>query len=206
MNKYGYDNFEFKVLEEIQNDNLEEFNFKLNELEIYYIDKFNTYTDGYNVTLGGDGSCGYEISDKHKEAISKARKGVPLSEEHKLKIKMFMSSENNPNIGRIQSEESKLKHSQFMQGRYIGEKNPMYGKKREDLTKRNLQGSIRVCQLDLETGGLIKIWNSLRECSRETGFNRSCISDCCNKKSKQSHGFLWRYYNEYIVEQSDKAI
>jgi len=200
MNKHGFDNFDVDILEEIQSDNLEEFNCKLNELEIYYIDKFDTYKNGYNTTFGGDGCCGYEISDKHKEAIAKAHKGIPLSEEHKAKISTFMNSEKNLNRGSIRSEEAKLKQSQSMQGKYIGEDNPMYGKKRPDLSERNLKYSIKVCQLDLKTGELIKVWDSLRECSRETGFNRSCISDCCNGKTKQSHGFLWRYYDLYITE------
>lgn len=200
MNKYGFDNFEVNILEEIQGDNLEEFNCKLNELEMYYIDKFDTYKNGYNVTLGGEGCCGNTISEKHKEAVAKAHKGIPLSEEHKAKIKKFMNSENNPNIGRKHSEEVKLNMSKAKIGKYVGENNPMYGQKRPDLSERNLKGSIKICQLDLQTGELIKIWDSLRECSRTTGFNRSCISDCCNGKSKQSHGFLWRYYDDLYKE------
>lgn len=44
--KYGIDNFEFSVLEECQPE-------ELNDKEIYYIEKFNSYYNGYNQTLGG---------------------------------------------------------------------------------------------------------------------------------------------------------
>lgn len=45
--KYGIDNFEFEILEEC---NIE----SLNEKEIYWINFYNTFFDGYNQTLGGD--------------------------------------------------------------------------------------------------------------------------------------------------------
>lgn len=47
IRKYGEENYELVVLEE----NIEQNN--LNEREIYYITKYNTYEDGYNQTLGG---------------------------------------------------------------------------------------------------------------------------------------------------------
>jgi hypothetical protein len=44
--KYGIDNFSFGVLEECTLD-------KLDEREIYWIKYYNSYNDGYNLTLGG---------------------------------------------------------------------------------------------------------------------------------------------------------
>ena len=46
--KYGIDNFKFEVIEkcEIQ---------KLNEREIYWISYYNSYKEGYNQDLGGEG-------------------------------------------------------------------------------------------------------------------------------------------------------
>ena len=49
MNKYGVDNFSIKVLEECSPE-------KSSEREIYWIEKLDTYHNGYNATLGGDGS------------------------------------------------------------------------------------------------------------------------------------------------------
>lgn len=37
----------------------------------------------------------------------------------------------------VVSEEQKQKQSNWMKGRYVGNKNPMYGKKRNDLSERN---------------------------------------------------------------------
>lgn len=50
MIKYGIENFEYQLLEEVDNS-------KLNEREMYYIDLYNTFgSDGYNATMGGDGA------------------------------------------------------------------------------------------------------------------------------------------------------
>lgn len=45
--KYGIENFDFKVIEECE---IEE----LNEKEMYWIDFYDTFFNGYNQTLGGD--------------------------------------------------------------------------------------------------------------------------------------------------------
>lgn len=63
MNKYGTENFSVKRLEECPSK-------MASEREIYWIDKLNTYHDGYNATKGGDGKVLYnykEIAKKYKE-------------------------------------------------------------------------------------------------------------------------------------------
>lgn len=49
IRKYGIENFDFSILEECL---IEE----LNEKEKQYIEKYNSFFDGYNLTLGGDSS------------------------------------------------------------------------------------------------------------------------------------------------------
>ena len=46
MNKYGIEHFHIEIIEEIDNPE---------EREIYWINVKDTYTYGYNATLGGDG-------------------------------------------------------------------------------------------------------------------------------------------------------
>lgn len=51
MNKYGIDNFDFSVLEECPKE-------ETYEKEMYYIQKYDSYKNGYNKTHGGkDGMC-----------------------------------------------------------------------------------------------------------------------------------------------------
>jgi group I intron endonuclease len=49
MQKYGLDNFDFEILEECLIS-------QLDEKEKFYIKEYNSFFEGYNLTLGGDGS------------------------------------------------------------------------------------------------------------------------------------------------------
>lgn len=66
ISKYGVENFTIEKLEECSIDELE-------NREIYWIDKLDTYHNGYNATYGGDGKILYnykEITDKYLELQS----------------------------------------------------------------------------------------------------------------------------------------
>lgn len=60
LKKYGIANFTIETLEEC---NVE----VLNEREIFYIAKYNTFKDGYNLTMGGDGNRRLLLDDKYEE-------------------------------------------------------------------------------------------------------------------------------------------
>lgn len=66
-NKYGRNNFKFKIIEFVEN--LEE----LNRKEIYYISKFDSFNGGYNLTTGGN-SC-FKISEDVRKKLIDSHKG-----------------------------------------------------------------------------------------------------------------------------------
>lgn len=71
MNKYGVENFQISLLEEVQDDS------KLSEREIYWINELQTYgTNGYNATKGGDGVILYD----HEEFLQLARMGYTIQQ------------------------------------------------------------------------------------------------------------------------------
>ena len=91
IRKWGWDAFEGRVLEEVYEEDL-------NELEKFYIEQFDSYKNGYNSTLGGEGVSGcnrYEDQDNRKktsEAVKKFWKNItPEKYEELCKI----NSENN---------------------------------------------------------------------------------------------------------------
>ena len=92
IRKYGKENFEYEILETCSSAN------ELNEREIYYIQYYDSFTNGYNMTLGGDGggTCGlYKRTDEIKNKISKALLGHKRSEESKQKQAKTISGENH---------------------------------------------------------------------------------------------------------------
>ena len=60
MRKYGVENFEIEPIEQCP-DNL------LNEREIYWIEKLDTFHNGYNKTIGGEGRT--QISREEVKAL-----------------------------------------------------------------------------------------------------------------------------------------
>lgn len=93
FNKYGMQNFAFEVLEVI-NTNINDCRKK----EEFYIQKFNTIKNGYNIKLQGTGgNGGANLGKKYPKpskalvrrrgkGVSKAMKGVKKSPEHCLAI------------------------------------------------------------------------------------------------------------------------
>ena len=67
MKKYGKENFEMKPIVTFKAINKKVRADVLNQLEIFYIKKYDTFRNGYNATTGG--SRGYSFSEK--ECITK---------------------------------------------------------------------------------------------------------------------------------------
>ena len=69
IRKYGIDNFLFEIIEVVYPE-------LLNEREQYWIQYYDSYNQGYNNTLGGDGSLKYD----YKEIISLWTQGLTNKE------------------------------------------------------------------------------------------------------------------------------
>lgn len=53
--------------------------------------------------------------------------------------------------------------------------------------------SIPVYQISIESGEVIKIWDSASQINRELGFDKSAIIRCCKLVKNTFKGFKWRY-------------
>jgi group I intron endonuclease len=73
VKKYGKENFTKEILERDITDKS-----YLNDREIYWIAKFDTFNNGYNLTMGGQGNLGRVTSEETKRKIRETRKGKPL--------------------------------------------------------------------------------------------------------------------------------
>ena len=60
IHKYGIENFSIEILEKC---NIED----LNSREIFYIAKYDTFKNGYNLTIGGDGNRKLLLDDSYSE-------------------------------------------------------------------------------------------------------------------------------------------
>lgn len=72
--KYGTDNFDMEPILVFTAVNREVCNSVLIQLEKYYIEKYGTYGNGYNITKGGEGLLGYEHTEEYKRLMSDKQK------------------------------------------------------------------------------------------------------------------------------------
>lgn len=78
-NKYGEKNFQIKILELCDRE-------FLSEKEMAYISYYDSYTNGYNLTIGGESTIGYKFTEEAKLKISLANSGRFVSDVTKKKI------------------------------------------------------------------------------------------------------------------------
>ena len=74
IRKYGIEQFEWSIIWTGDSE-------LLDEMEIYYIQKYNSFINnkkGYNMTLGGGGNRGFVMSDEQKEKIRQTKKSQSL--------------------------------------------------------------------------------------------------------------------------------
>lgn len=147
MRKHGIKHFTFRILEEYSFNTFEETNKVLNEREISLIKEFNSLVpNGYNVTIGGDGTKGIKRDETFKRNLREIKTGVPRpewvkeklrkpkTEEHKAKLRKPKTDELKDKLRKVwDSFNEEKKQAIFQKGLnsrrdYHGENNPFYGK------------------------------------------------------------------------------
>lgn len=78
IQKYGWDNFIHEIVEIVQHEDEIEFKKLILQREAYWIEQFDSYYNGYNLTLGGQGVLGLVHSD-----VTRKRIGETLTEKWK---------------------------------------------------------------------------------------------------------------------------
>ena len=155
LRKYSLENWVYCVLE----DNVLRANLNMREMD--WIEYYDSYYSGYNLTLGGGGSVsricteetkkkisdakvGKPLSEQAKQRMSESRKGKPSpmqgkhhSEETKKRLSEIEKGAGNPFYGRHHTEETRKKISEYHKG-LIGEKNPFYGRHHTEESKRKM--------------------------------------------------------------------
>ena len=116
IEKYKWENIKHEILY----TNLDEDDAKRIEKE--YIEKYRTYIyfkdcNGYNMTLGGDGTVGWEPTDETKNRISESKKGKHPTDETKRRMSDSRKGIPPGNKGKHHTDETKRRMSDSRKGR-----------------------------------------------------------------------------------------
>ena len=178
-NKYGKDAFEFIILEADNSFTLEE----LNEKEKYYIEYFDSDKNGYNLTVGGEGTQGRLLTEEEKKRKSQEMKGEKnhfYGKQHSQETKKLLSKrasekvgQKNPFYGKTHSPDWKEKR-RMMYERKIEEGwvDPKKGKSQPKEAVQKMKENMPHRKSIMVDG---KEYMSISECSRLTGIKLSTI-------------------------------
>ena len=179
IRKYGLENFVYCVLEEnVLRENL-------NMREMGWIEYYDSFYCGYNMTAGGNQTI---FSEEFKEKMSEANKGrIPwnkgkhgiYSEETLKKLSESLKGKTGYWTNKHLSEETKKKLSESLKGKPSWQKGkPSYNRK-------------PVSKYDLN-GNFIKKYNCITDALKENP-KAGHIGEVCNGYRKQTGGFIWKY-------------
>jgi len=220
-NKYGKNNFEFSIVEKIDDENI------LFEREQYWLDLLNPFGEnGYNLCKTTNSySFGYKLSDESKEKI----KNRIFSEKHRQRM-----SDNSPNKIKIVQlsldgelikiwdslteacenlNANKTTVSACLRkiGKRLSAKNFIWMYYEEfiqnnskeiienivyKIKNKKQNGKRPIVQMTLNDN-FICYWDNATEAGRVLNIDRVGIMNCCRGRQGEAFGFKWVYEDDY---------
>ena len=154
MKKYGIEHFRIELIEETNNPD---------EREIFWIENYGSFKNGYNATKGGDGKhyadydLIYNLWDKEKLNITQIQK---LTNYDRETIRKALNSHH------VSEEERK---------KYVGKAQQK-----------------PVARIDKDTNEILEILPSVAEAEKKYNTNKH-IGQVCKGNRKTAGGFKWKY-------------
>lgn len=210
IRKYGWSNFEHEILLEGLTEE------EALKIEKELIQKYDSYKNGYNSSLGGDYG-GY--TDDVKESISKSVKKLWQDEEYRQHMSNVHKGQRN--FGYKHTDETKKKMSEIVKKRCEDEE---YRKKLSQSAKKRAKkmGSEYYSKkakavweneesrrkiIESKKGNRYRakkvicvetnvIYLSVKDAAKAMGCSREAIGSCCRGTSKKSCGLHWRFADE----------
>lgn len=191
VRKYGWDNFDFDVIAQVEEATLDDICEVLDSLEIEFIEKYDSFKNGYNSTAGGHCYRGKEVSEEFREYC----RNRTYSEE--TRRKMSEAAHN-----KIVTEETKQKHRKNALRRHFSDYRLLNEEKR--IAALRWRRSKQVLQMDKD-GNVIQTFDSLKEAAlyvqaqyapdrKVSGIEHGIERHCKNEiKKRFYYGFEWMF-------------
>ena len=161
MKKYGSENFKVEIIEECEPKNL-------NNREIFWINYYNTFREGYNATLGGDGKAYYDGAVIIK-LWQQGKTVKEIAELYGCCTDTVITYLYDYGISKEEINKRKIK----------AQSKPVY-------------------QIDLATGKILNQFYSANEAARciNNPHGYTHILDVCHHRRKSAYGYFWQFVNE----------
>ena len=177
MRKYGLDNFSFEILEECTID-------KLNEREIYWIDYYNTYKNGYNSTPGGHvgpvkAVDQYDLQGHYIATYASMRLAANMLQLNENNLSNCLANKQKSYGGYLWTFNGEPAPQEYIDNR-IGHTTSSNKRTIQQYTKENIY---------------LNEYESAHEAARQIGKPKCAnhITECCQGKRKTCEGYKWKY-------------
>jgi group I intron endonuclease len=167
------------------------------ELEIEFIEKYNSKNKGYNMTLGGEGTYGLKHNDEWCAANSRRRKSYFTNPDNRRNQSIANKKAHAENPGQAKH------HSEFMKERFTKaeEREEVASGMRRFLSDsdtriiHSIQRGARPFVV-YKDGDTIGEWLTQWQCARDLGLDVGHISACLHGRRKSHGGFTFKYKPE----------
>lgn len=196
LRKYGKKNFSWEIVECCKSRK------ELDEREFYYIEYYNSFKNGYNLTKGGGGMSGWNHTKETCQKISIAMLGKklgPFTKEHRKKMSMAQMGIKNHMYGKK------------------GKDSPFYGKKRSEETikkivnklrnrtipediKTKISNSVSSYWLIIYPNGKSLIIKNLRKFCKQNKLDYSCMNSVSMGRQKRHKNYSCKKLYEDIIK------
>lgn len=203
LRKYGVDNFEWTVIDTVIADSRESLCECLDILEIKYIEQYDSYRNGYNMTIGG------------QNGATKESKKVTIYNDDGEVIKYCLSCKDASSF--LQVPEAIIRSNVNRNQNFLYKDRERYILRYSDeiLTKQEVE---YIKQLTYKTpiymfnqsGIMVQSFETAKEASKILNINYTTICNCCNKISVStlidSKVYTFRRYNNLTKEDKQSLI
>lgn len=194
MYKDGVENFSFEIIEEVNND-------KLNDREKYWIQQLNTYVpNGYNLTIGGDGTPGHariqsEDEKKHKSEAMKQYFIDHPEKKEEIRARTAMLWQNQEYRDKVTNSNKEFYKNH--PDKFKGENNPFYGKHHTEeslqkIREASAKRKIKIAQLDKDTLEIIQIFDGIKDAEAALKVSHGWLSKAA-RQDKIAYGYRWKF-------------
>lgn len=192
IKKYGMANFKEEILFEVEAEDRAVLNAALSNAEKSYIEQYDSYRNGYNSTIGGEGANGFHWLESSKKKMSESMKKFFKSAKGKAQIKHTIFCNKNREI----SKETRERIGRGNKGKRMPEEAKI--KIRNYQLANAYSKYIPVLQYDLDNS-LLNRFNSITEAAKSINKDTSHIVSCCKGRRKTAYGFVWKYEEKEVT-------
>ena len=171
MRNFGIEHFHIEPIEEVKDEK------QLPAREQYWIEFYDSYQNGYNGSIGGDGSQLYDYDQiwnlwEKGLTIKQISSTIPCND---FVVRTVLD------IHQVSTEDRK-ERSHY----------------RQEAAHKPYRRVVE--QIDISTGKVLKSYESVQAASEEIGCDSSYLSRTC-RKNKIAFGYRWRYRNDMYVKK-----